>query len=540
MSDTNSISPDDDMVPSGSVESIKGITMAFLMALIFRAFIIEGFEIPTGSMAPTLLGQHTLMSSPVSGAVWPVGPRGNAPAQSYDTLDPMTGAEIHAKDAPLRGGDRVFILKYLWPLFTPSRYDVVVFKNPRDPTANYIKRLVGVGPEEVAIVDGDIFTRPIGADGKAESTSTNTWELAGWNIRRKGEASQRAMWQSVFDTRYTPVNPVRDGRAWFRSPWASEDKNWQIENRSEYRYEGSGATTLAWDAKRRLIGDYYPYNVTMGLRYINGIFPVSDVRVTADVNPDKTGQGVSFVLQTRGHEFRASIEGATVTLKMKQDKQDAWTTLGNATLAAPLAAGTVSRIEFWHVDQGLKVFIDGAQIASGVYEWTPAQRLLNAEGVQLKDVFENAQTNLLADPSKICQPKVSLEFSGGPFTLSRLAIDRDIYYQPGDFPEINDATPSTASGPHSHRGQPANATHPRQPLFLGDGEFFVCGDNSPASLDARLWDKPYSWSAQLSPKTGVVGRDAMIGRAFIVYWPGMYWKFGAIPLPDFGRMRQIK
>ncbi|MCX5691997.1 MAG: hypothetical protein NTV94_19745, partial [Planctomycetota bacterium] len=39
-----------ELIPTENIEGIKGIIIAFLMALVFRAFIIEGFEIPTGSM----------------------------------------------------------------------------------------------------------------------------------------------------------------------------------------------------------------------------------------------------------------------------------------------------------------------------------------------------------------------------------------------------------------------------------------------------------------------------------------------------------
>jgi hypothetical protein len=68
----------------------------------------------------------------------------------------------------------------------------------------------------------------------------------------------------------------------------------------------------------------------------------------------------------------------------------------------------------------------------------------------------------------------------------------------------------------------------------------MCGDNSPASLDARLWEKPSPWVESMDPHTGVVHRDAMVGKAFVVYWPGMDWKWGVVPVPDFGRVRQIK
>src|SRR5215211_1039424 len=43
----------------GSVkETLESILVAFILAFIFRAFVVEAFVIPTGSMAPTLLGAH--------------------------------------------------------------------------------------------------------------------------------------------------------------------------------------------------------------------------------------------------------------------------------------------------------------------------------------------------------------------------------------------------------------------------------------------------------------------------------------------------
>src|SRR4051794_39663954 len=43
----------------GSVkETVEAILVAFILAFIFRGFVVEAFVIPTGSMAPTLLGAH--------------------------------------------------------------------------------------------------------------------------------------------------------------------------------------------------------------------------------------------------------------------------------------------------------------------------------------------------------------------------------------------------------------------------------------------------------------------------------------------------
>ena len=38
--------------------TLESLTLAFLLALVFRGFVMEAFAIPTGSMAETLLGAH--------------------------------------------------------------------------------------------------------------------------------------------------------------------------------------------------------------------------------------------------------------------------------------------------------------------------------------------------------------------------------------------------------------------------------------------------------------------------------------------------
>jgi hypothetical protein len=54
---------------SGGVDTFQGLIVAFAMAMAFRGFVLEGFVIPTGSMAPTLLGQHIRVRSDASGCL---------------------------------------------------------------------------------------------------------------------------------------------------------------------------------------------------------------------------------------------------------------------------------------------------------------------------------------------------------------------------------------------------------------------------------------------------------------------------------------
>ena len=55
------------------IETIQSLVVAFVLAMVFRGFVVEGFVIPTGSMAPTLLGQHLLKHSDQTGQDFTVG-----------------------------------------------------------------------------------------------------------------------------------------------------------------------------------------------------------------------------------------------------------------------------------------------------------------------------------------------------------------------------------------------------------------------------------------------------------------------------------
>src|SRR6266404_9473287 len=57
----------------GVKETLESILVAFILAFIFRAFVVEAFVIPTGSMAPTLLGAHMRFRCPDCGYEFDVG-----------------------------------------------------------------------------------------------------------------------------------------------------------------------------------------------------------------------------------------------------------------------------------------------------------------------------------------------------------------------------------------------------------------------------------------------------------------------------------
>jgi signal peptidase I len=111
---------------SGGVgETIRTVVYAVLIAVVIRTFAYEPFNIPSGSMIPTLLvGDYLFVSK-----------------FSY--------------------GYSRYSLPFSPPLFTgrvlegvPERGDVAVFKLPADNSTDYIKRIIGLPGDRIQVVGG--------------------------------------------------------------------------------------------------------------------------------------------------------------------------------------------------------------------------------------------------------------------------------------------------------------------------------------------------------------------------------------------------
>ena len=81
------------------------------------------------------------------------------------------------------------------------------------------------------------------------------------------------------------------------------------------------------------------------------------------------------------------------------------------------------------------------------------------------------------------------------------------------------------------------------PMELNADEYFVLGDNSLISGDARYWLAPIKLPAdQLDVGPGRVPGRFMLGKAFFVYWPAGFRPISVGPAlaPNFGDMRFIR
>jgi signal peptidase I len=109
-------------------EFFRTALYAVLLALVIRTFLYEPFNIPSGSMLPTLeVGDYLFVYKPSYGYSRHSFPFGIAPIDGRMLAKP-----------PLRG-------------------DVVVFKLPSNPSVDYIKRVIGLPGDRIQVREGRLY-----------------------------------------------------------------------------------------------------------------------------------------------------------------------------------------------------------------------------------------------------------------------------------------------------------------------------------------------------------------------------------------------
>jgi signal peptidase I len=162
------------------------VSGAFVATLLVRSLLVEGFRMPSGSMEPTLaVGDQFLTNKLV------YGPR---------ILDPRTRSPLVA----------------LPGLRAPAVGDVVVVVFPKDRRKNFIKRIVAIGGQSVALrgstltVDGVVQAEPHAYYGTTASNDFGPVEVPAGHVFVLGDNRNQS-----YDSRFWGAVPIADviGRA---------------------------------------------------------------------------------------------------------------------------------------------------------------------------------------------------------------------------------------------------------------------------------------------------------------------------------------
>ncbi|MBN1457358.1 MAG: signal peptidase I [Sedimentisphaerales bacterium] len=469
------------------------VIYAVALTLVFLVFIMRAYTIPTGSMADTLKGAHFRLRCVQCGFRYDYDFRRDA----YKISDASTPSEYmpivpgrpqcpscgcyhkvferryggildypSELRAPVIKGDRIFVLKCIYQFFEPNRWDVIVFNPPLQPKINYIKRLVALPGETVQIIDGDVYI-----DGK---------------IARKPQRVQKELWMPVFNNDYQPAKPdhgVFNGHTWSQPFRNDEGSNWELNGSSGTVFKLYAKTdeinTIVYDTNT---GNDFRAAYAYDYQGPREKLPIcSDLKISFNVLAPGYNGSVGAALSKYGIEYRGTVDvnGSMSIKKIAIDgyiNQVAEKTFDPYREGSP--PGGIVNFSFANVDHEL---------------------ILKYGDTELK--FDLGRGRADAGQINEQMPVVSISGSG-TLELSHIRIDKDKYY----YDKIGDHEILRA-GPDS-------------PFSLGEDEFFVLGDNSPASADSRLWDEPGKGNNGRIYRDGVVPRDYLIGKAFVVFWSG--------------------
>jgi signal peptidase I len=575
-------------------DTIESVWVAIILAFVLRAFMIEAFVIPTGSMAPRLMGEHFDLVCPC-GYEYSYGWHGDrGPVSRRDRTGtsgvprcPSCTYQLKTSNNYVNGGDRVLVMKYLYRFSEPKPFDVVVFRNPQSNANNYIKRLIGLPGETIEIVHGDVFVTP--------------YRQKIPEIRRKPDRAQEVMWQIVFDNDYQPDmvklkedmgiaasrrwEPLGDGGRTQSDLWnglwtkSSNGRNFTFKGSDKFSYlEFRGVRYIVNDPDNAKLAEAEAYEMSMLEAFVpqygyndnprrsNGWTNdlCSDLKLSVVIRPGNAKASAECRIDSLWFCFKTvfGTDGSIAVYRRPREDLDrggrlkprgdsAWGEPWIETKTSPMAPSAGCKVEVAHVDNGVKVWVDGEKVIDKSYS-VPLSKL--------KERLALAQ-----DATDLPRPGVLIGAAGGPLEFTHLKLMRDVYYTNSTLSRSSEANPeflmdfanNLESSPTSRDPGWGVAGNPIE-LRKADQEkgedrdldqFFVLGDNSPQSLDSRGWIEAapvlrlYDSDGKPQYKLGTVPRYNLIGKAIFVYWPSGY-RLPLLPglpiVPDVGRMRLIR
>jgi signal peptidase I len=191
-------------------EYVEAILMAVAVAFALRAFVIEAFKIPSGSMIPTLMvGDHIFVNK-----------------FSYGPAIPLTHARV-------------------WQSMPPRRGDVMVFAFPEHPEQDFIKRVIAIPGDRLEVKSG----HPVINGWQVPSCRVGTWSYDDFDspmAKHEGELYVEFLGDEAYLTffdRFPGVFPedqgpylAKTGEAWVMG----DNRNNSHDSRMWFQGRGGG------------------------------------------------------------------------------------------------------------------------------------------------------------------------------------------------------------------------------------------------------------------------------------------------------------
>lgn len=320
-------------------ENLEAIAISIAMALVLKFFVIEAYQIPTGSMQPTILGDRQ--------------------------------ADIK---------DRIFADKLVTMLRAPHRWEVMIFRFPLDERRLYVKRIVGLPGETLAIQGGDIWI-----DGA---------------VAIKPDSVNESVLKTIFPT-------TSDGIDIGRAFHSTGDQPVDIfADRAQFPVGQAGTMRLRKDVQDKYLDGYdSDWGIRSSASYRNAV-PDLDIALTVALDGSAQGLDLRFVNSSMATTFVLPATGSDRSAELRLTPTD-----GSPPRTVPiegqrtLPLATEVEIIARTVDRRIVLWVDGD-------EWLR---------------FDDNEAP--RHPNSPTRSTIELTLDGGG-TVSDVVVRRDIFYLP--------------------------------------------------------------------------------------------------------------
>lgn len=529
----------------GFRQALDPVLSLLIAVLLVRTFLVEGYLISTGSMAPHYYGERKRVVCPQCQFQFAVGTEFDEDSLietgDFAVCPNCMANESDLSNQPVNRGDHLLVWKNAYQFRDPRRGEVIVFRNPNEPRETYIKRVVGLPKEEISIRDGNLWV-----DGQ---------------IVQKSLEEQRAQRVLVFDSSYQPFDSETWSGRWSsdtpKSGWRPSDSGWKYsaENEEDWltyrhtlRFGGNHESTvcLSDSMNERVAAAFVPKKVPFPFApepRFPGVRLEENCLIATGVLSAVTHQKLRKVIPL--NDYQSAVDQLLVkshrthvtdfTAYNHEMPTNRLSPIHEFFLETKIVLSESSGVIFIELNTPtgfLRFEIDPEVQRIGLYRPQEEEALME-EHFRLVDAheflleissFDNQllvaiNKNIVMEPWPLSSandsPHTPFEIArisgSAEFELKTLKLYRDIYYT-------------------SQKGEYAS----EQAFQIPADHYFVLGDNSRVSSDSRRWEQP------------TVPRKLLIGKPFLVHLPSTQetigWGNWKIPYrkPDFSRIRFVR